>query len=243
MWAINRLGGFGMACNAWNHAKNCGCDFRGGHDGARPARRSRAPGRHVSPKAYLRPSGGIPAALAGKRPGYGKSECPKCGKSVYFVRPYNGGAVWFEAMGKPWPKHPCRDNSTPSTSSVEAFVRLTRNFDPRDDWGIALSPVIEPGAEVFDLDLAGVDLANMNLQEIHFERVSLARTIFNGSDLEGAVFIDCDLSGARFKSANLRDARIQRGRLHGTRFDKAIVTGVTAEDVDVSGAYFPGIRQ
>jgi hypothetical protein len=29
-----------------------------------------------------------------------------CGASVYFVR-HNGGSVWFDSLGKPWPKHSC----------------------------------------------------------------------------------------------------------------------------------------
>lgn len=32
--------------------------------------------------------------------------CPRCNQSVYFVR-HNGGSVWFDELGKPWPKHGC----------------------------------------------------------------------------------------------------------------------------------------
>lgn len=34
------------------------------------------------------------------------TNCPKCGDEVFFVR-YNGGSVWFDELGWPWPKHPC----------------------------------------------------------------------------------------------------------------------------------------
>lgn len=34
--------------------------------------------------------------------------CPKCGASVFFVR-HNGGSVWFDELGHPWPKHACFD--------------------------------------------------------------------------------------------------------------------------------------
>src|SRR5215469_8383434 len=34
------------------------------------------------------------------------TSCPKCGASVFFVR-HNGGSVWFDSLGKPWPKHGC----------------------------------------------------------------------------------------------------------------------------------------
>ncbi len=32
--------------------------------------------------------------------------CRYCGASVYFVR-HNGGSVWFDELGPPWPKHEC----------------------------------------------------------------------------------------------------------------------------------------
>jgi len=35
--------------------------------------------------------------------------CPRCGAEVYFVR-HNGGCVWLDSLGKPWPKHPCFDD-------------------------------------------------------------------------------------------------------------------------------------
>ena len=35
--------------------------------------------------------------------------CPICGASVYFWRNSAGSKVWFDALGRPWPKHPCLD--------------------------------------------------------------------------------------------------------------------------------------
>lgn len=32
--------------------------------------------------------------------------CPRCGAQVFFVR-HNGGSVWFDSLGPPWPKHQC----------------------------------------------------------------------------------------------------------------------------------------
>ena len=34
------------------------------------------------------------------------TKCPKCGGAVIFLRS-NGGSVWLESLGWPWPKHPC----------------------------------------------------------------------------------------------------------------------------------------
>lgn len=36
--------------------------------------------------------------------------CPKCEGEVYFVR-HNGGSVWFDSLGRPWPKHGCFDDT------------------------------------------------------------------------------------------------------------------------------------
>lgn len=37
------------------------------------------------------------------------TNCPECGAPVFFYRNDCGGAVWFDALGWPWPKHPCMD--------------------------------------------------------------------------------------------------------------------------------------
>lgn len=41
--------------------------------------------------------------------------CPKCGAPVYFVR-HNGGSVWFDSLGPPWPKHECFVDDTAGSS-------------------------------------------------------------------------------------------------------------------------------
>lgn len=35
------------------------------------------------------------------------SHCPMCGEPVWFFRNRNGGCAYFDALGKPWPLHPC----------------------------------------------------------------------------------------------------------------------------------------
>ena len=41
------------------------------------------------------------------------THCLKCGADVYFVR-HNGGSVWFDELGPPWPVHPCFENDAGS---------------------------------------------------------------------------------------------------------------------------------
>jgi hypothetical protein len=36
--------------------------------------------------------------------------CRKCNASVFFIR-HNGGSLWVDELGWPWPKHPCFDSA------------------------------------------------------------------------------------------------------------------------------------
>ncbi len=47
--------------------------------------------------------------------------CPVCHGSVFFVR-HNGGSVWLDDLGWPWPKHPCFDNAGEPTRSFGNWV-------------------------------------------------------------------------------------------------------------------------
>lgn len=38
------------------------------------------------------------------------ARCPVCGSSVFFYKSPDGGSVYFDELGSPWPKHPCTDN-------------------------------------------------------------------------------------------------------------------------------------
>lgn len=39
------------------------------------------------------------------------ANCPVCGRRVHFRKLENGGRVYFDTLGPPWPKHPCTDNT------------------------------------------------------------------------------------------------------------------------------------
>jgi len=63
------------------------------------------------------------------------TRCPKCQKMVYLVR-HNGGSVWLDELGWPWPKHPCFERepdqgwkgfgSTTTTPVYEEYDRIAR---------------------------------------------------------------------------------------------------------------------
>jgi hypothetical protein len=52
------------------------------------------------------------------------TRCPRCEASVFFLR-HNGGSVWLDSVGWPWPKHPCFENEAPAPS---AFSKNAQSF-------------------------------------------------------------------------------------------------------------------
>lgn len=49
------------------------------------------------------------------------TSCPQCGADVYFVR-HNGGSVWFDDLGWPWPVHACMSHEG-SKDSIRQLVQ------------------------------------------------------------------------------------------------------------------------
>lgn len=96
-------------CNAWNHAPGCKCGWGGeGHLGRpsypSPQARSLAPA-YCSLSSYTNPN----------------AVCPVCHAQVFFYQSPNGGRVFFDELGPPWPKHPCTDQSGQRSSANQAF--------------------------------------------------------------------------------------------------------------------------
>lgn len=96
-------------CNAWNHSPSCTCGWGGdGHLGRRTLFSSLIQSNVVF-KTYR------DLWLGFTNP---NAKCPVCGASVYFYASPNGGRVFFDELGPPWPKHPCTDYGKP-------VIRLT----------------------------------------------------------------------------------------------------------------------
>ena len=49
------------------------------------------------------------------------TKCPICGQKVWLVR-HNGGTVWLDGLGLPWPKHPCFDKDCNGTKAVTPYT-------------------------------------------------------------------------------------------------------------------------
>jgi len=101
-------------CNGNGHAPDCRCGWGGVY----------------YPTSAPASTGGGPIPSPGTKAIWERADfcrpasCPKCQAPVFFVR-HNGGSVWFDALGQPWPKHPCM--------AMEPDIKwLERNF-PGDD--------------------------------------------------------------------------------------------------------------
>lgn len=81
-----------MGCNAHNHRPGCDCGWGGVFYGL-----GLRDGANYWSKAesYTNPN----------------ARCPRCSALVYFYRSPDGGGVYFDDLGPPWPKHPCMDSS------------------------------------------------------------------------------------------------------------------------------------
>ena len=52
--------------------------------------------------------------------GHWKTNCPKCRARIYFLR-HNGGCVWLDELGHPWPEHGCFADNKKRNGINDAF--------------------------------------------------------------------------------------------------------------------------
>lgn len=105
-------------CNAWNHRPNCTCGWGGW--GATYSR-----GVTVAPTRLLPASKIINPIYAQGLASYTNpnAHCPVCGAQVFFYQSQDGGRVFFDHLGKPWPKHPCTDNSITGAPRIKGVAK------------------------------------------------------------------------------------------------------------------------
>jgi hypothetical protein len=73
-----------------------------------------------------------------------RTACPVCGAEVYFVR-HNGGSVWFDDLGQPWPKHACFEEQNSSTHLREVLYEQLQMV-AKPVFGVVIETVvIDPG--------------------------------------------------------------------------------------------------
>ena len=202
-----------MSCNAWNHRIDCDCDFRGGHPNS-----GGWFGPHATTARADRP-------LSNGEHGYTRTSCPICGDAVYFVRPFKGGAVWFDEMGVPWPKHGCfaDEADTSDVRIASSFVRLASIAKERVR-ATSSTRVVRPpkSGEVFKgLDLRWVNLTGMDLKGVIFIACDFREALLGWADFSGGALLGCDLRDAQLRGTNFRSADLKRSRFHGAHTEDA----------------------
>ena len=128
-------------CNAWNHSPGCACGWGGiGHKGRSSGGWSNQLYRLWSPgttRTWKYPSNDFCSPTT----------CPRCGARVFFVR-HNGGSVWFDSLGPPWPKHACFDDDYLGQSLRYALVKDV-SADSKTTFGIVTEVVIGSDPEMW----------------------------------------------------------------------------------------------
>jgi len=112
-------------CNALNHPSWCTCGF-GGDTGGGFRVAAPIPQRTLwryRDDDFCRPT-----------------TCPECGAEVYFVR-HNGGSVWFDELGSPWPKHGCFDDGGVGRVLRTSLLRPPRDSEAQPVFGIVTETV------------------------------------------------------------------------------------------------------
>jgi len=101
-------------CNAHNHPPNCPCNWGRGINFSYGSN-SISKNNHIKENYAFK--------VLAVYPIYKFSEtipnafCPVCNAKVFFYQNIYGSRVFFDSLGKPWPKHPCTDNAEYSTKN------------------------------------------------------------------------------------------------------------------------------
>ena len=135
------------------------------------------------------------------------------------MRPYRGGAVWFDEMGWPWPKHECfaDEVDTGDIRVAISFVQLASIAKERVR-ATGSTRVVRPpkSGEVFSgLDLRGADLTGMDMEGVAFIACDFREAILSNADLSGGALLGCDLRRAHLRRTNFRSADLKRSRFNG----------------------------
>jgi len=92
-----------------------------------------------------------------------------------------------------------------------------------------------PGCNLFQADLAYLDLPNVNLSGARLRQADLSLATMNGSNFSGADLSVANLFGGRFTGASFVNANLRDANLVGAHFGSANLSGA-----DLSGAVLSG---
>ena len=157
-----------VMCNAWNHPSWCKCGFGGeGHRGGGtpdgpPNLFNYRTSRRWSGDDFCHPT-----------------KCPECGAKVYFIR-HNGGSVWVDELGWPWPTHPCFEKE----SQTDTALQLLLQFAPSTEQpvpGIILQAALDGTKTIVYLEVRCETLERVSI-EFKFDDLAKASFGDTGAD-------------------------------------------------------------
>jgi hypothetical protein len=133
----------------FNHYSDCGCGWCiGGWRGSRSSRNSNhlfLPVRTHRIASFVNPN----------------AICPVCGASVFYYQSPNGGRVFFDELGPPWPKHPCTTSEKIHVVRIPASTSTSRSHSKWFDegWRVAIAQKITDyyGLKVVDFFMVDSD--------------------------------------------------------------------------------------
>lgn len=115
-----------MSCNANNHAHDCNCGWGGqwypNHNNSGEISTGESSKYFNIYKSFTIPN----------------ASCPICGAKVFYYQSPHGGRVFFDALGPPWPKHPCTiseiNNIITSGISVPETSQPIKYYWEKEAW-------------------------------------------------------------------------------------------------------------
>ncbi len=158
-----------IMCNGKNHSPGCTCGWGGeGHSG-------KSQGRVFdhTPSNVKHFYGNF----------YNRTKCYYCNKEIYFVR-HNNGSIWFDELGKPWPKHECYYKYY-TNFSKEHNVQTAINYWLKNLDSARIGIVVDVQEREFDLKTLKI----LNRNKILTIRDS------DGGEVALRVFVDFSVEG------------------------------------------------
>jgi hypothetical protein len=181
-----------MVCNAKNHRWNCDCGFGGSGQSSEHVRTSITPDFFAVPR--------IPRRYTSPN-----ARCPICSQSVFFFELENGGRVYFDEIGPPWPKHPCTDSASALNHASWADTLSQPQPQPQHD------------REYSEWIL----LTEISVKQVNDDLLLLSAKM-NGASL--FLYVRSDALGEKSSSRTFLSECFIQTRLAAERYDLALLT-------------------
>ena len=98
-----------------------------------------------------------------------RTSCPICNDDVYFIR-HNGGSIYVDDLGWPWPKHKCFEKSE-TTKWYHSFHQESNTKDE------ALPGVVQEIESDRDILTLTIDFGNIGKAKVKIEKTVLEDSI------------------------------------------------------------------